>query len=95
MARVEDLWAITLDKESADRKLSRVRDARQRDKQKAERAQERANRSDRVSREDMAKARDGSVGATIRIVTDETRGRRADAPAEEATRESLLDKLGY
>ena len=76
MARVEDLWAIMLDKESAAEKIGRIRAAKQRDKQKADRAKERANRSDRVSREDMAKARDGSVGATIRIVTDEKRERR-------------------
>lgn len=97
MARVEDLWAITLDKESADRKLSRIRSGKERDRQKAERAKERANRSDRVSREDLEKAQDGTVGATIRIVTDESRERRGDtgAPAEEPKRESLLDKLGY
>lgn len=98
MARVEDLWAITLDKESADRKLSRVRNAKQRDKQKADRAKERANRTDRVSREDLEKARDGSVGATIRIVTDESRERRpaeSEGAADESSRESLLDRLGY
>ena len=97
MARVEDLWAIVLDKESAAEKIGRIRAAKQRDKQKAERAKERANRSDRVSREDMAKARDGSVGATIRIVTDEKRERRpkGEPPAEKPKRESVLDQLGY
>lgn len=98
MAKVEDLWAITLDKESAAEKSGRIRAAKQRDKEKADRAKERANRTDRVSREDMAKARDGSVGATIRIVTDEKRDRRKKGdqpPAEEPKRESVLDKLGY
>lgn len=98
MAKVEDLWAITLDKESAAQKSGRIRAAKQRDKEKADRAKERANRADRVSREDMAKARDGSVGATIRIVTDEKRDRRKKGdqpPAEEPKRESVLDKLGY
>ncbi len=98
MAKVEDLWAITLDKESAAAKSGRIRAAKQRDKEKADRAKERANRADRVSREDMAKARDGSVGATIRIVTDEKRDRRKKGdqpPAEEPKRESVLDKLGY
>ena len=98
MAKVEDLWAITLDKESAAEKSGRIRAAKQRDKEKADRAKERANRSDRVSREDMAKARDGRVGATIRIVTDEKRDRRKKGdqpPAEEPRRESVLDKLGY
>ena len=98
MAKVEDLWAITLDKESAAEKSGRIRAAKQRDKEKADRAKERANRADRVSREDMAKARDGSVGATIRIVTDEKRDRRKKGdqpPAEEPKRESVLDKLGY
>ena len=98
MAKVEDLWAITLDKESAAAKSGRIRAAKQRDKEKADRAKERANRADRVSREDMAKARDGSVGATIRIVTDEKRDRKKkgdEAPAETPKRESVLDKLGY
>ncbi len=99
MAKVEDLWAITLDKESAAAKSGRIRAAKQRDKEKAERAKERANRADRVSREDMAKARDGSVGATIRIVTDDDkrdRKKKGDQPpAEEPKRESVLDKLGY
>jgi len=98
MAKIEDLWSITLDKETAAEKSGRIRAAKQRDKQKAERAKERANRSDRVSREDMEKARDGSVGATIRIVTDEKRERRpkGEPPAEQKPqRESVLDKLGY
>ena len=98
MAKIEDLWSITLDKETAAEKSGRIRAAKQRDKQKAERAKERANRSDRVSREDMEKARDGSVGATIRIVTEEKRERRpkGEPPAEQKPqRESVLDKLGY
>jgi len=98
MAKIEDLWSITLDKETAAEKSGRIRAAKQRDKQKADRAKERANRSDRVSREDMEKARDGSVGATIRIVTDEKRERRpkGEPPAEQKSqRESVLDKLGY
>jgi len=98
MAKIEDLWSITLDKETAAEKSGRIRAAKQRDKQKADRAKERANRSDRVSREDMEKARDGSVGATIRIVTDEKRERRPKGapPAEQKPqRESVLDKLGY
>jgi hypothetical protein len=98
MARVEDLWAITLDKESAAEKTGRIRAAKQRDRQKAERAKERAERSDRVSREDLEKARDGRVGATIRIVTDDRRERPAkgDETSDEAPkRESVLDRLGY
>ena len=98
MAKVEDLWVVTLDKESAAEKTGRIRAAKQRDKEKADRAKERANRTDRVSREDMAKARDGSVGATIRIVTDEKRDRSKKGKQQEAEkpqRESVLDKLGY
>ena len=96
MAKIEDLWSITLDKETAAEKSGRIRAAKQRDKQKADRAKERANRSDRVSREDMEKARDGSVGATIRIVTDEKRERRDKTEqAEKPKRESVLDQLGY
>ena len=98
MARPEDLWAATLDKELAAQKLGRVRHAKQRDEQRARRQQERANRADRVSREDLEKARDGSVGATIRIVTEEDKRERrkeAEPAAAKPKRESVLDRLGY
>ncbi|CAB4934606.1 unannotated protein [freshwater metagenome] len=97
MAKIEDLWALTLDKELASQKLGRIREAKQRDQQRAKRNAERANRADRVSREDLAKAQDGSVGATIRIVTDEARNERraAQKQAKAVKRESVLDKLGY
>ena len=94
MAPQEELWSQLLDKEQAAQKLGRIRQAKQRDKQRAERAAERANRADRVSREDMEKARDGSVGATIRIVTDEKRERRSKA-GKKAADNPLLDRLGY
>ncbi|CAB4876549.1 unannotated protein [freshwater metagenome] len=97
MAKIEDLWALTLDKELASQKLGRIRQAKQRDQQRAKRNEERSNRADRVSRDDLAKAQDGSVGATIRIVTDEARQERraAQKQAKAAKRESVLDKLGY
>ena len=96
MAPQEELWSVLLDKEQAAQKLGRIRQAKQRDKQRADRAAERANRADRVSREDMEKATDGSVGATIRFVTgDEKRERREkDAPAKKSS-DSVLDRLGY
>jgi hypothetical protein len=98
MAQREDLWSVTLDKEMAAQKLGRVRAAKQRDERRTERARERSNRADRVSREDLKKAQDGRVGATIRFVTaDDKRERRSkkkdEPPAHE--RGSVLDKLGY
>src|SRR5262249_52588161 len=67
MARVEDLWALTLSKEEAAERQSRVRNARRRDERRAQRDAEREQRSDRVSRADLEKAQDGRVGAQIRI----------------------------
>jgi hypothetical protein len=97
MAQREDLWAVTLDKEQAAAKLGRIRAAKQRDQQRAERQKERANRADRVSREDLAKASDGTVGATIRIVSDEERRdrRKKDKAAKQDQGGSVLDRLGY
>ncbi len=96
MVRQEDLWAATLDKELAAQKLGRIREAKQRDKQRADRAKERANRSDRVSREDLKAAQDGRVGATIRFVTDdEPRERRKKPEAPKPAKSGVLDKLGY
>ncbi len=97
MAQLEDLWSVTLDKEQAAQKLGRIRAAKQRDQRKAERAKERENRADRVSREDMEKARDGSVGATIRIVTDGDKRDRRKKPKDEPPKKrgSVLDELGY
>ncbi|HEY5142841.1 MAG TPA: hypothetical protein VII98_05025 [Solirubrobacteraceae bacterium] len=97
MVRQEDLWAATLDKELAAQKLGRIREAKQRDKQRADRAKERANRSDRVSREDLKAAQDGRVGATIRFVTDDEpreRRKKPEAPKKPA-KSGVLDKLGY
>ncbi len=96
MVRQEDLWAATLDKELAAQKLGRIREAKQRDKQRADRAKERANRSDRVSREDLKAAQDGRVGATIRFVTDdEPRERRKKPETPKPAKSGVLDKLGY
>jgi len=96
MVRQEDLWTATLDKELAAQKLGRIREAKQRDKQRADRAKERANRSDRVSREDLKAAQDGRVGATIRFVTDdEPRERRKKPEAPKPAKSGVLDKLGY
>ena len=97
MAQREDLWAVTLDKEQAAAKLGRIRAAKQRDQQRADRAKERANRADRVSREDMEKATDGTVGATIRIVSDDERRerRKKDKAAKQDQGGSVLDRLGY
>ena len=67
MARL-DLWALTLSKEEAAARRARVRNAGRRDERRAQRDADRERSSDRVSRADLAKARDGRVGATIRIV---------------------------
>ena len=91
MAPQEELWSVLLDKEQAAQKLGRIRQAKQRDKQRADRAAERANRADRVSREDMEKARDGSVGATIRsspATRSASAARRTRPPRSRPTRSS-------
>jgi len=96
-SHLDDHWAATLDKELAAQKLGRIREAKQRDKQRADRAKERANRSDRVSREDLKAAQDGRVGATIRFVTDDEpreRRKKPEAPKKPA-KSGVLDKLGY
>ena len=100
MARVEDLWPLTLSREEAAERQSRVRSARQRDERRAKRDSEREQRSDRVSRADLEKAQDGRVGAQIRIVIGgQPRDRKRkgeEAPKEEPKKGSdVLDRLGY
>ena len=100
MARVEDLWPITLSREEAAERQSRVRSARQRDERRAKRDSEREQRSDRVSRAELEKAQDGRVGAQIRIVIGgQPRDRKRkgeDPPKEEPKKGSdVLDRLGY
>jgi hypothetical protein len=97
MAQLEDVWTVTLSKEEADQRLSRIRDAKQRDQRRRERMRDRDRRSDRVSREDLAKAQDGRVGAQIRIVLDEPREKRDKKGKErrQGTTEDLLSRLGY
>jgi hypothetical protein len=100
MARVEDLWPLTLSREEAAERQSRVRSARQRDERRAKRDSDREQRSDRVSRADLEKAQDGRVGAQIRIVIGgQPRDRKRkgeEAPKEDPKKGSdVLDRLGY
>ncbi|HEX7299556.1 MAG TPA: hypothetical protein VF257_11150 [Solirubrobacteraceae bacterium] len=100
MARVEDLWPLTLSKEEAAERQSRIRNARRRDERRAQRDAEREQSSDRVSRADLEKAQDGRVGAQIRIVvggSGRDRRRRADEAAKDESKRGsdLLDRLGY
>jgi hypothetical protein len=101
MARVEDLWTLTLSKEEAAERQARIRNARRRDERRAQRDQERDQRSDRVSRADLEKAQDGRVGAQIRIViggTSSNDRRRKEEDDEKGDRKQgsdLLDRLGY
>ena len=101
MARVEDLWPLTLSREEAAERQSRVRSARQRDERRAKRDSEREQRSDRVSRADLEKAQDGRVGAQIRIVIGgqpRDRKRKGERRAQGRAQESgsdVLDRLGY
>ena len=78
-----------------------MRNARQRDERRAKRQAERRSSGDRVSRDELAKAQDGRVGASVRIVLDEPRDRKArkgkkgkDEPPP-ATTDDLLSRLGY
>jgi hypothetical protein len=102
MARVEDLWPLTLSKEEAAARQSRVRSARRRDERRAQRDAEREQRTDRVSRADLQKAQDGRVGAQIRIViggqqVDRPRDKRKDEGKDEPDKKGsdVLDRLGY
>jgi hypothetical protein len=101
MARVEDLWTLTLSKEEAAERQARIRNARRRDERRAQRDAEREQRSDRVSRADLEKAQDGRVGAQIRIViggTSSNDRRRKEEDDDKAGRKQgsdLLDRLGY
>ena len=100
MARVEDLWTLTLSKEEAAERQARIRNARRRDERRAQRDAERDQRSDRVSRADLEKAQDGRVGAQIRIVIGgQPRDRKRkgeEAPKEDPKKGSdVLDRLGY
>jgi hypothetical protein len=100
MARVEDLWPLTLSREEAAERQSRVRSARQRDERRAKRESEREQRSDRVSRAELEKAQDGRVGAQIRIVIGgqpRDRKRKDEDPGKEEPKKGsdVLDRLGY
>ncbi len=67
IADVQDLWALTLSKEDAAERQSWIRNAKRRDEERAKKQAERRNSSDRIAKEDMAKARDGHVGAKVRM----------------------------
>jgi hypothetical protein len=102
MARVEDLWPLTLSKEEAAARQSRVRSARRRDERRSQRDAEREQRTDRVSRADLQKAQDGRVGAQIRIIiggqqVDRPRDKRKDEDKDEQPKKGsdVLDRLGY
>ena len=98
IADVEDLWSICLSKEEAAERQARVRNARRRDEQRAARQAERANRDDRISKEDREKARDGRVGAQIRFVIqgeEKEREKKGAQPKRKTTANDLLDRLGY
>jgi hypothetical protein len=101
MARVEDLWPLTLSKEEAAERQARIRNARRRDERRAQRDAEREQRADRVSRADLERAQDGRVGAQIRIVIGGTSGRDRRRKEEDELKSDakpgsdLLDRLGY
>ncbi|HEX2105085.1 MAG TPA: hypothetical protein VHF51_15620, partial [Solirubrobacteraceae bacterium] len=99
MSNIEDLWALTLSKEEAAERQSRVRNARRRDEQRAQRAADRERRSDRVSRAELEKAQDGRVGATVRIVVTGDKSQRSkkgdEPPPEKPGGDDVLDRLGY
>lgn len=100
VADVKDLWPLFLSKEEAAERQAWIRNAKRRDEQRAKRQEERRNRQDRISKEDMEKARDGRVGAQIRFVIqgedDKKRDRKKkDEPKKKTTAADLLDRLGY
>lgn len=98
MAPQQALWTVTLDREQAAQRLGRVRAAKQRDRQRSERAKERKRGGDRVSKEQLKAAQDGSVGATIRFVTEEERREERKSSKQDKRKgggSSVLDELGY
>jgi hypothetical protein len=98
MAPQQALWTVALDREQAAQRLGKVRAAKQRDRQRSERAKERRRGGDRVSKEQLKAAQDGSVGATIRFVTEEDRRREREEPKGDKPKggeSSVLDELGY
>ena len=100
IADVKDLWPLFLSKEEAAERQAWIRNAKRRDQERAKRQEERRNRTDRISKEDMEKARDGRVGAQIRFVIagekDERKAKKKDeAPKKKTTAADLLDRLGY
>ena len=97
MAPQQALWTVTLDREQAAQRLGKGRAAKQRDRQRSERAKERRRGGDRVSKEQLKAAQDGSVGATIRFVTEEDRREERKAAKERKPKggSSVLDELGY
>ena len=97
MAPQQALWTVALDREQAAQRLGRVRAAKQRDRERSERAKERKRGGDRVSKEQLKAAQDGSVGATIRFVTEEDRREERKAAKERKPKggPSVLDELGY
>ena len=98
MAPQQALWTVTLDREQAAQRLGRVRAAKQRDRERNERARERKRGGDRVSKEQLKAAQDGSVGATIRFVTEEDRREERKSSKQDKRKDggsSVLDELGY
>lgn len=97
MAPQQALWTVALDREQAAQRLGKVRAAKQRDRERSERAKERRRGGDRVSKEQLKAAQDGSVGATIRFVTEEDRREERKAAKERKPKggSSVLDELGY
>jgi hypothetical protein len=97
IADVEDLWSFTLSKEEAAARQARVRNAKRRDDDRARRQAERRNSADRISKEDMEKARDGSVGAQVRIVVagENDRDRKKTKKPKKPAGNNVLDKFGY
>lgn len=98
IADVQDLWALTLSKEDAAERQSWIRNAKRRDEERAKKQAERRNSADRISKEDMAKARDGHVGAKVRmdpaILAAFGGGDAATAEETDAQREERKAKKG-
>ncbi|HSD76291.1 MAG TPA: hypothetical protein VLA98_02760, partial [Solirubrobacteraceae bacterium] len=100
MAANEDVWAVTLSKEEAAERLARIRNAKRRDERRRERMAERDRRTDRLTRDQAEKARDGRVGAQIRIILEEPKDQGKEKRSKkkerrQGTTEDLLSRLGY
>ena len=99
MANVEDLWNLTLSKEEAAERASRVRNARRRDDQRAPAPWPSANSAPTASHEPSSRRR-RTAGSAPRSASSSPASatRRRDKKGKDQDKrggDDMLDRLGY